>query len=104
MAPLLAKAIAAKPHTPLRIVTSDGRIVICFNFGLRTRRKSFFLAVLVFDLGIFRIEYLMFYYSYFTKGVRPAFTLSPVLAKHFAFSRSGTNNSVLEPNFNIPNF
>jgi hypothetical protein len=48
-APLLAKTMAEKPHTPFRIVTSDGRTVMYFNLCLRTRRSKLSLAAWVFN-------------------------------------------------------
>ena len=60
-APLLAKIIAAKPNTALRIVISDGRIVIYFNLCLRTRRSRLFRVDLVFNFGIVRISKFVFY-------------------------------------------
>jgi hypothetical protein len=51
--PLPAKIIAVKPNTPLRIVNSDGRIVIYFSLCLRTRRNKLLFAASVFDLDIF---------------------------------------------------
>ena len=59
--PLPAKIIAVKPNTPLRIVNSDGKIVMYFNRCLRTLRNRLLLAISVFDFGIFIISNLVFY-------------------------------------------
>ena len=55
------------------------------------------------DLGAMQTTATLKGDKYLINGDKPALTLSSILTRHFTSLRAGTYNSVLEPNFIMPN-